>query len=291
MSHTLDHPVPAPAGAFIVADISDEEITRLCHENQNLNVIQHGRCFKRISDDVIVKFGWSVTPDEAANQQFAHELSRETKIKIPKVYRFFSRSSVGYIVMEFIHGDLLEKVPVQDRSIIIHDLAKAISTLSTAQSPDFPGPRAGGIPRGYLFSDDGAGESLDTIDKINSWFNKRARLEPLEQKFNFKLSDCIFCHMDLNPRNIIVRDTCFYVLDWEFAGFYPGEFEKYSILFNGQREDSQFAEDLSRALEHEYQKTGIKANDAFTVNLLDRVYHNNLRYSLWVESVPSNATN
>ena len=290
MSHALDHQVPAPAETLI-ADISDEEIARLCHENQNLDVIQHGRCFKRISGDVIVKFGWSVTPDEAANQKFAYELSRDTKIKIPKVYRFFSRSSVGYVVMEFIHGDLLEELPVQDRPNIVHNLAKAICTLSTAQSPDFPGPRARGIPRGYLFSEDGAGKPLDTIGKINSWFNERARLEPLERKFNFELSDFVFCHMDLNQRNIIVRDTFFYVLDWEFAGFYPREFEKYSILFNGQREDSQFAQDLSAALENAYKMTGTKANEAFIIDLLDRVYRNNLRYSLCVDSVPSNAIN
>ncbi|KAJ6140216.1 hypothetical protein N7471_006702 [Penicillium samsonianum] len=87
MPHTLD--APAPAMASLLTDLSDEDIARLCHESRQPDAIQYGRCLKRISDDVISKFGWTVTADEAANQQYAHALSRDTSIKVPEVYRAF----------------------------------------------------------------------------------------------------------------------------------------------------------------------------------------------------------
>ncbi|KAJ5355695.1 hypothetical protein N7517_010304 [Penicillium concentricum] len=287
MLHTLDHQAPAstmtstPASAMAstITDLSDEDIARLCHGSHNPNPREYGRCLKRISDDVIVKFGWSVTVDEAANQKYAHILSCDTNIKVPEVYRNFSRSGMGYIVMEFIHGDPLDKTPIQNQATIIQNLANSLYALSTALSPDYPGPRNRGIPRGYLFSEDGAGKPLDTISKINSWFNERAKLPPSERDFNFELPDCVFCHMDLSQRNIIVRDDFLYILDWEFAGFYPREFETYSILFIGQKEDSRFAQDLSRALENAHRKFDRKLNDELIINLLDRVYCNNLKYN------------
>lgn len=91
-----------------IADISDEEIVRRCYDDENPD--HFGRRFQQISDDVIVKFGWSVTEDVAENQEYARILSSETNIRVPKVHRYFSRSGLGFIVMEFVHGDPLEKV-------------------------------------------------------------------------------------------------------------------------------------------------------------------------------------
>jgi hypothetical protein len=78
--------------------------------------------------------------------------------------------------------------------------------------------------------------------------------------------------------------SSFYLLDWEYAGFYPREFEKYCIVFIGQKEDYNYAYDLSNALDSVYQEVGKKIEDEHIIGLLDRVYRNNLKYSLCVYS-------
>lgn len=55
-----------------VDEMSDDEIVLLCQGEHADKPIIYGHRMKRISDDVIVKFGWIVSPDEAANQQYAH---------------------------------------------------------------------------------------------------------------------------------------------------------------------------------------------------------------------------
>lgn len=266
----------------IIADVPDEEIVRLCHVNPRLNRIQYGRCFERIFDDVIVKFGWSVTEDEAKNQKYARILCNETKIMVPEVYRYFAWSGLGFIVMEFVHGEPMERILLDNHPNLIQNLAKEIFALATKRPADFPGPRNCGIPKGYLFSEDGAGRPLNTIDTLNSWLNERARLTISERRFNFQLADCVFCHMDLSRRNILVLDHHFCLLDWEFAGFYPKMFEKYSILFNGQKEGNQFAGDLSKALDLLYENAGVEASDERMIERLNRIYRNNESYSLCV---------
>jgi serine/threonine protein kinase len=190
--------------ALKIDDLSNDDIARLCHGTQNTAVAHCRRSFKKVTHDVIVKYGWSVTADEAANQKRAYLHSRGTQINVPKVYRYFRQLNVGYLVMEFIDGISLENISRQERPDLIRNLAEAIHTFATKVQPDFPGPRNRGIPRGYLFSEDGAGKTLSMISSLSSWLDERARLTAYETGFNFQLSDCVFCHMDLSRRNIIL---------------------------------------------------------------------------------------
>jgi thiamine kinase-like enzyme len=274
--------------ALKIDNLSNDDIARLCHGTHNTDVHHCGRSFKMVTHDVIVKYGWSVIADEAANQKHAYLHSRGTKIYVPKVYRYFRQSNIGYLVMEFIDGIPLENSLLQEHPEIIQNLAEAIHAFATKVPPDFPGPRNRGIPRGYLFSEDGAGKALSTINSLNSWLDERARLTASETGFNFQLSDFVFCHMDLSQRNIILQDKFFYLLDWEYAGFYPREFEKYCILFIGQKEDYDYAYLLSNMLDSVYREAGIKIKDEHIIGLLDRVYRNNLKYSLYVYSECNN---
>lgn len=70
--------------------------------------------------------------------------------------------------MEFTHGDSLESISLDDDPSIIPNLAKELYALSTAQLPNYPGPRARGKPDGYLFSEAGAEKPLDS-DKLNAF--------------------------------------------------------------------------------------------------------------------------
>lgn len=195
--------------------LSNSDIALLC---RNLNVIISGdpnvRCLAKISDDVIVKCGWSVTHEEAANQEFVYKFSRTCDLKVPKIYRYFRIHDIGYIVMEFIHGTSLEKVSFREHLGLVQRLAKAIHGLFQQIPADFPGPRNGGIPRGYIFSEDGAGTTLSSMSKLNQWLNERLILDDDEIGFNFNLSDCRFCHLDLSRWNIIMcPDGSFCLLD------------------------------------------------------------------------------
>jgi hypothetical protein len=261
--------------------LSDNDIVSLCH---NTNVIIIGdpnvRCLAKLSDDVIVKCGWSVTPEEAANQEFAYKHSCVSGLKVPKVYRYFRMGNIGYIVMEFISGTSLEEVPFHKHAGLVQCLAAAIHDLFQQMPVDSPGPRNGGIPRGYLFSEDGAGTTLNSMVRLNQWLNKRVRLDKDELGFNFDLSDCRFCHLDLTRRNIIMcPDGSFCLLDWEHAGFYPKVFETYCLLFVRQN-DYDFSQELLEALENLSQKVENQDELERHVKMLDRVYRNNLRYCL-----------
>lgn len=139
-----------------------------------------------------------------------------------------------------------------------------------------PGPKNGGIPRGYLFSEDGALTTFNTIPKLNQWMNKRLRAKDGDPGFEFTASECVFYHQDLARRNIIMRpDGSFCLVDWEHAGFYPRICAAYCLRFVGIF-DWEFANDLLEALEKLWPKN---ENRNALPKMLDQVYRNNLRYS------------
>lgn len=257
--------------------LSDDDIARLCSHPDAENC---GRSLEKILGNVLVKYGWSVTKDEAANQTFAYARSQGTNIRVPKVYRYFQKSEIGYLVMELVDGTPLADLAPFDESLI-QSLAQGLYDFATKAEVDFPGPREHGIPRGYLFSENGAGERLDSMEKLNEWLATRAQLTRSETKFQFRLTDCVFCHLDLSYRNIIIlSDESFCLLDWEFAGFYPRVFEKYCILFLAQKEDYRYAKKLADSLDSVYRKSGMNVDDQHLIGFLDRVYRNNLKYDL-----------
>ena len=263
-----------------ITSLSHEEISSRCYDP---NVIVAGcpesRWFARLSDVIIVKCGWSVTAEEASNQELAHKYAIPEEINVPKIYRYFRLGRVGYIVMEFVSGLSLENVVFTEYEELVPRLAQAICNLFKRIPCRSVGPANGGIPQGYLFSEDGALEPINSISKLNSWLNKRYRPRKEESGFHFNLSNCIFCHLDLARRNIILRaDGSLTLLDWEHAGFYPRVFEIYCIYYNGIK-DFSFCEELAKA----YKRFPLSIEDERDIerdiDMLDRVYKNNLRYS------------
>ena len=263
-----------------VSSMTDEEISSRCY---NSDVIVAGcpdsRWFARLSDTVIVKCGWSVTAEEASNQALASKYSVPKELNVPKIYRYFRLGRVGFIVMEFFHGLSLEKVIFAEHDGLITRLAQAVCNLFNRIPCESVGPTNGGIPRGYLFSEDGALEPINSISSLNSWLNKRFRLKRDETGFHFDLSDCVFCHLDLARRNfLLLADGSFALLDWEYAGIYPRVFEIYCIYYIGIK-DFDFCNDLAKA----YKKLSLSSDDENDIerhiDMLDRVYKNNLRYS------------
>lgn len=94
-------------------DLSNDEIVQRCRDPRRELLGPTGRIVK-LSDKTVVKFGWGVTAEEANNQRRALELLDNSIVRVPEVYRYFSRSNAkgdpesGYLVMEYIHGEVLD---------------------------------------------------------------------------------------------------------------------------------------------------------------------------------------
>lgn len=257
--------------------LSDSEIVTLCENPAvRINSTKVARGLAKLSDEIAVKFGWEITDEEVANQKFAYEYSLKSNIKVPKIYRFFRVGDKAYIVMDFIEGVTLDGINCREHPGLIDRLALDMESLFSQIPCGPPGPINGGIPRGYLFSEDGAFTTFNSIPKLNKWMNTRLRAKDGEMKFDFTASECIFYHQDLARRNIIMRpDGSFCLVDWEHAGFYPRMCAAYCLRFVGSF-DSEFANDLLGALEKLWPKT---ENRNELLKMLNRVYQNNLRYS------------
>ena len=59
----------------------------------------------RISPGLMVKRGAIIRLEEADNQEFVR---KNTQVPVPKMYCAFTRRGCTYIVMEFIHGQMLQ---------------------------------------------------------------------------------------------------------------------------------------------------------------------------------------
>ena len=154
---------------------------------------------------------------------------------------------MGYIVMEYINGTELDTYLLQntldegEMAEIVKRIVNALAHLSQIPVPtgQAPGPANGGNPSGYLWSDNGAGTSFNTVADMEYWLNQRLGLHKpgTYAKLDLKSSKLSMCHTDIAPRNILLLNgggICF--LDWAYAGFYPSLFETYALRSRLNRE-------------------------------------------------------
>lgn len=206
----------------------------------------------RISNNIVVKYGYSVKRSEAATQQYAaQKLNPRGIVRVPHVYRYFQVYScirpafprpMCYLFMEYIPGPMLEQEGPdlsQDTTVnaIYERLAKAVSELNSVaihENNGIPGPiNSGGKPLdGYLFGDDGTKVAISSVDDLNNWLNKRLKI--IKKAIDLHPYPFTLCHLDFSRRNIKVTSDynknnssnySICLLDWGFAGFYPRCFE------------------------------------------------------------------
>lgn len=214
----------------------DDEIVELCATIAPFAGSLHGNQLVKISDTVAVKFGLGVRKQEAANQSYVHGHVDSKVLYIPQVFRFFRAPlfgfDMGFIVMEYVLGVNLDTLNVVDNPHLAERTMEAIQHLATIPIPpnQGPGPVGGGSAHGYLWSDDGTGQSLESIKDIEEWMNRR--LDVVKQP-RISLSchqQLSMHHMDLVRRNILLLSNssiCF--VDWAFAGFFPAIFEIHTF--------------------------------------------------------------
>ncbi|KAF9888869.1 hypothetical protein FE257_008238 [Aspergillus nanangensis] len=218
----------------------------------------------KLSPQIAVKLGHGITASEAATQDFAHKNLDPSVAYVPKVYRYFrSRSAseygdeLGYLFMEYIPGQNLKDLDMESLVKLVPRLVNIVTSLGQISGLT-PGPIGDGIPRGYIYGDDGAKTRLNSLEEMNVYMNKRlvsynqfAKLRrgvDCNYHIDLRRYPLVLCHGDLCRRNIVLRDDgSLCLLDWGFAGFYPRFFEvaalkcilrPYDKLFQGALESA-----------------------------------------------------
>lgn len=196
-----------------------EELVSLCSSPSRQTIgeqpLGSSKMIVKISEKVVIKSGMSVTESEANNQRVAYLLLDPNFVHVPQVYRFFRKGDRGYIVMEYIKGEVL--VPLEDPKRI-RRVARAVAHIHKISSP-VPGPPRAGVPHGLLWSEY---EDLcfRSISDVEMYFNTRLVKE--STLLSFGPCNLVFCHLDIAPRNIVwLENGAMCLLDWECAGFYP----------------------------------------------------------------------
>lgn len=179
--------------------------------------LAEGNQVLQISAKVVVKCENSVTPEEAATQEYAYRHLNRGVVRVPQVYRYFQDRSnpswpVGYLFMEYIPGPTLEDLNISDSDYIIERLANAASELGRVKGDIIPGPVGGGMLQGYLWGDNGTREIFESVDDMNRWLNKRLKL--IDESIDLRPYPLVLCHLDLCRQNIkVMEDNSICLLD------------------------------------------------------------------------------
>lgn len=172
----------------------------------------------------VVKYGGGVKAEEFTNLQRAYLLLDPSVVRVPRPYRFFQDGDIGYLVMEYMEGTIIEELT---DPFHINQIGRALEHFSSFQSLQ-PGPLCGGISRGILWSEGTTTEYplCGSVENLEHWFNRRLEHDGL--CLSFKECDFVLCHLDIAPRNMLWLPgdgTSLGIVDWASAGYYPRIFE------------------------------------------------------------------
>lgn len=181
----------------------------------------------KIREDLVVKYGSCVLAAEAHNMTFVRE---NTSILVPRVHLVFRQNHCLYIIMQYVDGCTLEHqwdiLDEYTRAPILSQLTEYLRQLRALESTSStPGPVDETACRGQWFTVYNAGPFC-THAELVEWLNHKVDIShgsAEEFSENYRL---VFTHQDLAPRNFILDKTKqLWIIDWEFAGWYPAYFE------------------------------------------------------------------
>ncbi|CDO77830.1 hypothetical protein BN946_scf184714.g5 [Trametes cinnabarina] len=194
---------------------------------------------RRIAVDAVMRVG-PLQDYEVATMRLVHQAS---SIPVPAVRRVFDVGRMKAMVLEYIPGKTLGEcwahLGLWQRFRIIWSLRGYIRQLRRIPAPyamqgtPFPGPVASEpqLCVGPMFTEYGAGP-FASYEELTTWFmhkldvNRRITKFPPEPMTFDSSMPLVLTHLDLHPRNILVDPNHkVWLIDWEFAGFYPQWFE------------------------------------------------------------------
>ncbi|TVY89959.1 hypothetical protein LAWI1_G004063 [Lachnellula willkommii] len=273
---------------WVIHTASEDSLVEYCKQMEKDNGVVgaswgSNRVIK-LSDDIAVKYGPGVGPSEAATQELAHRKADPRIVHVPRVYRFFQREDnnasgvgvEGYLFMEYVSGQSMDEVDLDVHVDIIPRVAKIIEHLGQIQIPSnqVPGPIGDDQPQGYLWGDDGAKTTFNSVADMDAWLNKRLALH--DKSIDLTSYPLVLCHTDLCRRNMILEgDGTIGLVDWGFAGLYPRFFEIASLSYLNPY-DEPYAKPLIQSTE---ELIGITEEEQRLMGLLRVARAYNLRYS------------
>ncbi|KAM0273512.1 hypothetical protein ACHAQH_008308 [Verticillium albo-atrum] len=205
----------------------------------------------KIDSKTVVKLAPDLDMAEVDNLGFIHS---HTTIPVPKILNAYEKEGYRYIVMEFLEGEKLDsawpKLSVEDRESICSELHEYLCQMRDILAPqDLIGSVSGGpaVDRRSLGAVKGGPFACE--DDFNKWQIEQLRDNtPLLNQDMYAAMHrtdhrIVFSHGDLGFHNIMVRGGHITaILDWEYAGWYPGhwDFCKSLQFLAGTDEHYQF---------------------------------------------------
>ncbi|KAI6609785.1 hypothetical protein MCOR14_012014, partial [Pyricularia oryzae] len=142
--------------------------------------------------------------NEAATLQY---IARNTNIPIPKLIGSFEDDGAVHLITEHVEGVQMNELDQDQRKKVEKEVEFHLQTLKKLCSAEWGGPSGIVIPPYRVITDT---------------FRPRWNMQRRDSM------DLVFCHNDLSTHNILVdKDTLKInaILDWEYAGFFPPQFE------------------------------------------------------------------
>ena len=185
------------------------------------------------TDDSVIKFGPDIDIREAETMQFIKEA---TTIPVP----IATVDSPDAIVMKYVDGDNLQDswphYSSEEKRSIAEQMLGFLDQLRALQ-----GTYIGAVNRGPAIDNRKGtriGGPFDNESKFNQFLlNQMISSTPLLHREAMECAmrgehEIVFCHADLNLRNIVVKEgKIVALLDWETAGWYPNYWEYVKFCF------------------------------------------------------------
>jgi aminoglycoside phosphotransferase (APT) family kinase protein len=230
-----------------LTDVSREEIVRSIPYAPRVHGSITAPPLARIASSAIVKWGRNIQLSEARNMLY---VARHTSINLPRVIDAWEVEdapedwypSRGYILMEYIKGITLDDCWDELCEPCRHGIqVQLVNYITQLQKLDFelPGPIDGEASELHIFTGNGACQFKSSAD-MEKWYNdgilichdhdQALHIPP--GAFSGKFEKLVMCHLDFNPRNMIIDDDGkLWLLDWGLSGAYPPWFEKANLAW------------------------------------------------------------
>lgn len=104
----------------------------------------------KLSDQAVVKFSAHHMEHEASNQRRAYQFLNPQIVRVPCVYRLFPDGRKGYMVTEYMKGQVLDPLVDPDRICRVADVVDQFANTKAS----IPGSLGGGLVHGLLWPDD-----------------------------------------------------------------------------------------------------------------------------------------
>jgi len=168
-------------------------------------------------------------------------ISENTTIPVPTLHACFEDDNSAYLITSYIDGVNMNSLTDSQRTIVVQELESHITTLHSLR-----GSRLGGVSGLFILP-------------------YRLLQKTLRDDWDFETpstAEFVFCHNDLSQQNVIVDPITLKInaiIDWEYAGFFPREFDLPfynrlgpSVAINGEKDDTDQLMQVIKTLQVSY---------------------------------------